>query len=267
MGNLLRFSEAHSRLGFERVRSTYTAKEIATQFGLSLRHVRRWTQQGLIPTAVGTPEGEIAYDFRALTHFRRVRELRNQGLSIKQIEAELHGQLNLFPESEGRLIQLPVKLTSFEEALRLHECGSPRAADLYLKAIEEDDYAADAYCNLGILDFEAGNVAGAFSRFTGALKHEPRHFEAHFNLAHLYFEAGDLRLARLHYELAAAIEPSFPDLYFNLGLVHAMANELEAALQSLRTARDLAPEDERAKVDQLLSSVKDAVQSASETPS
>ncbi len=265
MGNVIRFADARARLGFERIKSTYTVQEIAKQFGLSSRHIRRWTEERLIPTVHETGEEEARYDFRALTQFRRVRELRNKGLSIRQIEAELRGQLNLFPESEGQLIHLPAKLSPFEEALLLHERGDPRAADLYLKSIEQEEYAADAYCNLGILEFEAGKVTSAFSRFTNALKLDPRHFESHFNLAHLYFEAGDLRLARLHYEIAAEIEPRFPDLYFNLGLVHAMSNDLEAAIQTLHTAKDLAPEDEREKIDQFLSGVERALQSTSNT--
>jgi tetratricopeptide (TPR) repeat protein len=261
MGNVIRFAEARARSGLERVKATYSAGEIARQFGLSTRHIRRWTQEGLIHTVPGTPEDQVAYDYRALTQFRRVRELRNRGLSIKQIEAELRGQLNLFPAPEGELIRLPRKLTSFEEALLLHERADPKASELYLKAIGEEDCVADAFCNLGILEFESGNVSGSFDRFTSALAHDPRHFESHFNLAYLYFEAGDLRLAQLHYEMAARIEPNHPDVYFNLGLVHAAGNHLNAALDALRKARELAPEEEREKVEALLSSVEKAVQS------
>ncbi len=259
MGDVVQFKAAQSELGFERVKSTYSAREISRQFGLSERHIRRWTQEGLIQTAPDSPPGESRFDFRALDFFRRVRELRTQGLGFRQIEAQLHGQLSLFPEPEGILIPLPRRLTVFEEALFLHERGDARAAEFYLKAALEEDHAADAYCNLGILEFEAGEVASAFDRFTRALRHDPRHFESHFNLAHLYFESGDLRLARLHYEIAAEIEPDFADLYYNLGLVHAMTGEWQRAIGVLNHAKGLLPEDEVKRVDDLLSSVEKAM--------
>jgi DNA-binding transcriptional MerR regulator len=262
MADILQFpTEAAARLGFERVKSTYTAGEISQQFGLPRRTIRRWTDEGLIPTAPGSAEagGEALYDFQGLNRFRRVRELRARGLTLKQIDRELRGQLNLFSEPRGQLLQMPVRLSPFEEALRLHERRDPGAAQAYRDAIQADDYVADACCNLGILEYEAERVPGAFDCFTTALKHDPRHFESHFNLAYLYFETEDLRLARLHYELAAEIEPSFPNLYFNLGLVHAMRGDLERAETALTRVRELAPDDEALDVGDLLTKIQSAL--------
>ena len=259
MGNVIQFAGARSEGGFERVKSTYSVREISRQFGLKERHIRRWAQEGVVETVADLAEGELRFDFRALDVFRRVRELLHQGLTLRQIEAQLHGQLSLFPAPEAKLIQLPRRITPFEEALLLHERGDARATEFYLKAALEGDHAPDAFCNLGILEFEAGKVASAFDRFTQALRHDPRHFESHFNLAHLYFESGDMRLARLHYELAAEIEPSFADLYYNLGLVLAISGEWQQAAAALSHAKELVPEDEGKKVADLLSSVEKAL--------
>jgi tetratricopeptide (TPR) repeat protein len=260
MGNVVRFDDARESIGFERIKSSYSVREISRQFGLSERHVRRWAQEGWIPTTAGSAEGEISFDLRALTILRRVRDQRGLGRSIRQIEAEFGGQLNLFPEPEGQLIPLPRKTTPFEEALELHEHRDPRAADLYLEAALQGDHAPDAFCNLGILEFEEGKITSAFDRFTQALRLDARHFESHFNLAHLYFECGDLRLAKLHYEIAAEIEPAFADLYFNLGLVHAVTGELQSAVRVLHQAKELVPAEEGRKVDDLLSTVEGALE-------
>jgi len=261
MGNVIQFpSGTPSRFGFQRVQATYTVREISRLFGVSESYLRRWTREGLIQTAASADPGEMRYDIRSLRVFRRVRELRSQGLSLRQIDAELRGQLNLFPEPMGQLIQLPVRLTPFEEALLLHERKEyQKATECYLKAIQADDSIADAYCNLGILEFEGGNVSGAFDRFTASLSFEPRHFESHFNLANLYFEAGDLRLAQLHYELAGRIEPGFPNLHFNLGLVHAMNGNLEAAIEAMIRAKEVSPEIDLKQVDDLLASLRKAL--------
>ena len=199
-------SPVPSKAGYQPVKSSYTIKEIKQLFGLSEKTIRRWTEQGIIQASSPSQTPDFVYDFQALTQFRRVRELRAQGHSIRQIEAELQGQLNLFRVETGRLARL---LTPFEEALLLHEQGDPKAAEHYVEAINEGDNVAEAYCNLGILNLERGQLGAALDNFTLSLKNDPRHVEAHYNLANLYYDAGDLQLAKLHYEAAAQIEPGF----------------------------------------------------------
>ncbi|MEN3325482.1 MAG: hypothetical protein V7638_289 [Acidobacteriota bacterium] len=247
-------SPVPSKAGYQPVKSSYTVKEIKQLFGLSEKTIRRWTEQGIIQASSPSQTPDFVYDFQALTQFRRVRELRAQGHSIRQIEAELQGQLNLFRVETGRLARL---LTPFEEALLLHEQGDPKAADHYVEAINEGDNIAEAYCNLGIINLERGQLAAALDNFTLSLKNDPRHVEAHYNLANLYYDAGDLQLARLHYEAAAQIEPGFSLVYFNLSLVYHKLGDLEAASATLERYRRLEPEDEDLEVlNQLLKAMK-----------
>lgn len=244
-------SRVPAKADYQRVKSNYSIGEIKQLFGLSERTIRRWTEQGIIQATPANEPGEFTYDFQALTQFRRVRELKNQGQSIKQIEAELQGQLNLFrgPET-GRLSRL---LTPFEEALLLHEQGDATAAESYLEAIHNGDNVAEAYCNLGIINLDSGELGKALDNFTLSLKHEPRHVEAHYNLGNLYYDAGELPLAKLHYEVAAQIEPGFSLVYFNLALVYHKLRDLPNALAALEKYKQLAPDDaEIEAVDQLL---------------
>src|SRR6476661_1659350 len=109
-----------AKADYQRVKSSYSIREIKQMFGLSERTIRRWTETGIIQAAPAVNDEEAHYDFQALTLFRRVREMRSQGLTIKQIEAELQGQLSLF-RSEGGQLQVSRLLSPFEEALVLHE--------------------------------------------------------------------------------------------------------------------------------------------------
>src|SRR5947209_11042267 len=146
-----------AKADYQRVKSSYSVREIKQLFGLTERTVRRWTEAGII---FGTPVGEtgdFTYDFQALTLFRRVREMRAQGLTIKQIEAELQGQMSLF-RAEGGQMQVSRLLTPFEEALVLHEQGDATAVEFYEQAITEGDNIAEAFCNLGILELDCGNT-------------------------------------------------------------------------------------------------------------
>ncbi len=245
-------SPVPAKADYQRVKSSYSVREIKQMFGLGERTVRRWTETGIIH---GTPVGEtgnFTYDFHALTMFRRVREMRSHGLTIKQIEAELQGQMSLF-RPDSTQVQVARLLTPFEEALVLHEQGDITAADFYQQAITEGDNVAEAYCNLGIIELDRGNTIGALENFTQSLKNDPRHVEAHYNLANLYYDAGDFPLARLHYEAATQIEPNFSLVYYNLALVYHRLNKVAAAKQSLNRYKDLEPGDEEIElVDQLL---------------
>lgn len=241
-----------AKADYQRVKSSYSVREIKQLFGLSERTVRRWTEAGII---LGTPAGDtgdFTYDFQALTLFRRVREMRSQGLTIKQIEAELQGQMSLF-RAEASHVQVSRLLTPFEEALVLHEQGDATAVEFYREAIGEGDNVAEAFCNLGIIELDSGDTIGALENFTQSLKNDPRHVEAHYNLANLYYDAGDFPLARLHYEAAIQIEPNFSLVYYNLALVYHRLNNVEGARQALNKYKDLEPGDEEIElVDQLL---------------
>jgi tetratricopeptide (TPR) repeat protein len=250
-------SPVPSKADYQRVKSSYSVKEIKQLFGLTEKTIRRWTEQGIIQASPSSQGAEVIYDFQALTQFRRIRELRSQGHSIRQIEAELQGQLHLFRAEPSRVSRL---LTPFEEALLLHEQGDASATEHYIEAIKEGDNVAEAYCNLGIINLEKAELAKALDHFTLSLKNDPRHVEAHYNLANLYYDAGDLQLAKLHYEVAAQIEPGFSLVYFNLSLVYHKLGDLSGALGALERYRQLEPEDEDIEVlNQLLKAIQNAI--------
>lgn len=247
-------SPVPTKADYQRVKSAYSIKEIKQLFGLSEKTIRRWTEQGIIQAAPTSTATSLVYDFNALTQFRRVRELRAQGHSIKQVEAELQGQLNLFRVETPSVTRL---LTPFEEALLLHEQGDTAAAEHYLEAIKEGDNVAEAYCNLGIINLERSQISSALDNFTLSLKNDPRHVEAHYNLANLYYDAGDLSLAKLHYEAAAQIEPGFSLVYFNLSLVYHKLGDLDSASATLEKYLQLEPDDEDLEVlNRLLKAMK-----------
>src|SRR5437870_698757 len=180
--------------------------------------------------------------------YKRVRKRAKPG--------ESPDQLHLFPQSTAQILDIGSELSRFEQALMLDERGDPKAAELYAKAIAEQDCVADAYCNLGIIESQNGKTAKAFDLFTTSLKHDPRHSVSHYNLGNLYFEVEDLRLAQIHYEIAAEVDPSFANVYFNLALVQAMKNDLRAAVGSLSKYQELAPEAEGLMAGELLDNLK-----------
>ena len=165
-------------------------------------------------------------------------------------------QLDLFLPPPARIANFSSAMSVFEQALLCDERGEAQAAELYARAIENQECVADAFCNLGIIESKKGNTAKAFDCFTTALKHDPRHAEAHYNLANLYFEVNDFRLAHLHYEMAAEVDPTFANVYFNLALVQSLNHELAAAIATLTKYQGLVPADEARHADELLRSLR-----------
>ncbi len=165
-------------------------------------------------------------------------------------------QLDLF--SAGKVVSLH-KLSRFEEALMLDDLGDKKAKEVYQKAIAEGDSVADAYCNLGILESQEGNISKAIDCFTKCLKENPRHFEAHYNLANLYAEVGNLALAKVHYQISIEVEPYFPNSHFNLGLTLAMNKEIEEAVHSLQSYCRLVSSHDRIQAEELIASLSRSI--------
>lgn len=164
--------------------------------------------------------------------------------SSKKARKSKDGQLDIFVPHDKKVVEMTGSLTPFEEALVHDEKGSQKARLFYEKAISKNDQPADAWCNLGILEYQEENKSKAVSCFTQSLKEDPRHFEAHYNLANVYLDMENLPLAQLHYEVASDIDKDHPDVFYNLGVVYAMQKEFQKAISSLEKHLNLVPTKE-----------------------
>lgn len=178
----------------------------------------------------------------------------------KKKTAKFENQLDLFTSSKGRILHLPRSMGLFDEALLLDERGDDRARSAYLEAIAAGDSAADAYCNLGILESQQGKTAEAFDCFTRSLKENPRHIESHYNLGNLYFETEDFKLARIHFEMAIEINSQYANAHFNLGLVYALEKNFSEAARAFGRYVELVPENDGIKAQGLLSSLRQSLE-------
>lgn len=175
-----------------------------------------------------------------------------------KIELTRTNQIDLFSQQspETNIYIMSSNLSPFEEALMLDDRGDEGAKDAYKKAVTEEDSPADAYCNLGILEYESGSTVKAIDCFTKSLKSDPRHFESHYNLANLYSELGNLPLAKTHYEFARELKPDFPDICFNLGLVYAMTRDFDSAVKILSEYKDMVSPEDSSNADKLIESIR-----------
>lgn len=211
------------------------------------------------------PDNVIRFPVEAVTRFGFTRADKAPTRTDKM---ELEGQLTLFmgdPDTDhtreaGVVVPLPLQMSPFEEALMLDDKGDERAEDIYIKAIENDDRAADAWCNLGVLRSLDGDYDTAFDCFAQSIAMDPHHSESHYNIANLYFEIGDLRVARTHYEIALDTYPDFSNAWFNYGLVTALSEDYQTAFAALNRYKELTPEaDHDGIADELLGYIQTAI--------
>jgi tetratricopeptide (TPR) repeat protein len=184
----------------------------------------------------------------------------------KATRMEAEGQMNMFdtgaPDAArlGDVVPLPLQTGLFETAIMLDDRNDPRAEDMYLRAAEEGDYPADAWCNLGVLKSIRRDLDRAFECFAQSLSVEPRHAESHYNIGNLYFEYGDLKLARMHYEKAIECDPDLASAYFNLGLVTALTEDYKTAYDALSHYKRIAPDEDMSVADELMRYLQSAIQ-------
>ncbi len=178
----------------------------------------------------------------------------------KQKIAEDHGQMNLFEaKAEGRVVNFS-SLTHFDAALRYDEAGDlKKAKEMYQSAIGKNQRKADAYCNLGIIEFKQHQNIKAINCFTQAIQQNPRHYQAHYNLGNLYSEEKNYPLAKFHYQVAIELAPDFINAYYNLGLVLAMMKDYQLAVSILTQYRCLAPENDIGNTDDLIEGLKHSI--------
>jgi tetratricopeptide (TPR) repeat protein len=181
---------------------------------------------------------------------------------------EAAGQMNLFvgettpgvaPGRMGAVVPLPLQVSPFEAAILLDDNDDPRAEDAYRRAISENDFVPDAWCNLGVLKSIKRDLNAAFECFAQSLASDPMHAESHYNIGNLYFEFGDLKLARMHYEKAIECDGELASAYFNLGLVTALSEDYQKAYDSLAHYRSIAPPEEIGVADDLMRYLRSAI--------
>lgn len=147
-------------------------KELADTAGTTVRTVRYYHQEGLLPVPPGTPRN---YSFAHLVRLTRIRHLTSSGLSLEQIQALLHKEPNdvtheleatkqaidahieellrqrarleeLQAQDSPTEIPLPQKVSNFYDMLIKHDT----TGDLH-KTIRREKHVVEVLCHLGIL--------------------------------------------------------------------------------------------------------------------
>ncbi len=110
------------------------------------------------------------------------------------------------------------------------------------QALKADPESADAYLNLGMVEYHLGDTAKAIPHLHRATELLPESFEAHYGLALAYLRARNTGEGIRELERARQINPRHPDAAYNLGIVLLGQGKAEDAARLFNETRQLGPD-------------------------
>jgi len=141
-----------------------------------------------------------------------------------------------------------------------------KAEESFRHILELDANNLDAIRGLGNVHFDRDEYAKAIEAYTRYLTLKPDDVSVRTDLGTMHLYNGDAEKAFAEYDKAIAQDPKFFQAYHNLGVAYAQQGQMDKALDTLRRARELAPDDStRQQVDALIDRVTKEGQRAGST--
>lgn len=122
------------------------------------------------------------------------------------------------------------------------------AAHNYREALKLDSCFADAWNNLGTLQFEQHKYEKALESYNQAILCNPQFMDTYFNRSNVLYELNNLELALKDLQ---KIQQKFPDtsiVYFSRGLIYTKLQQYDSAKRAFRKAKSLNPKDVEATI-------------------
>jgi tetratricopeptide (TPR) repeat protein len=117
---------------------------------------------------------------------------------------------------------------------------------LWRTTIAKDPNSWIAYNNLGVVQFEKGNVDDAVAKYEHSLQLHPDYPEAHYNLGTARLQQGQADDAIRECELALKLLPNDPDTHVVLGNAFLAEDDVDQAIREYAKALTIRPNDSNA---------------------
>jgi tetratricopeptide (TPR) repeat protein len=132
----------------------------------------------------------------------------------------------------------------FAHARKLQEAGSfPHAEQLYRQILKADPSHANAWCFLGILQYEQGQLEEAALSFRQLILLQPSNAEAQNNLGFVFDLQQKYDEAIAHYREALRLNPLHDNAHYNLAIVLHKQGKLDEARAGFQQALRVKPDD------------------------
>ncbi len=113
---------------------------------------------------------------------------------------------------------------------------------LFRQAIRKDPEFWEAYYNLGIVYFNAGNYSKALEQFDKLIKALPKFSKPYYGRGLIYLKKGDYDLALKDFEHVRDLNPNDYQAYYYIGRVLRKQGKFKEAEKSLKKATEINPD-------------------------
>ena len=103
-----------------------------------------------------------------------------------------------------------------------------------------------AYNNLGVVQFQKGDLDDAIKKYEQSLRLNPDYPEAHYNLGSALLQKGQIEEAIEHSRKALQLQPNDPDAHVVLGNAFMAKQDVDGAIDQYAQALALRPDDSNA---------------------
>jgi tetratricopeptide (TPR) repeat protein len=131
-------------------------------------------------------------------------------------------------------------ISYYKQWLNLPECGA------YPKIINEMDFDALQYCNLGSAWLEKGKLDKAVSYYKRAIQVNPGYAAAFNNLGVVYAKKGMYDRALQNYKKALSLDPEYTAVLMNLGIAFVKLCEYDEAKKHFDKVLEMDPRNTKA---------------------
>ena len=237
-----------------------TPAMLSQMLKVSVHRIRRWERMGLI-RAVSHVCRLPFFDFQEVASARRLAELVDAGVPVKEIQASLAQLENVVGVGARPLAQLEI-LASDRHLLyrdergllktaggqRLFEfAGPPPAAPPEKEAVVEHPalgedrsrWTAHDWFEEGRRLADEGVLAGAVEAFRMSLMEDADAPEVQFHLAEALYRQGNVGGALERYHVAAELDHNYIEAWTQIGCLHAELGQLAPAIDAFDIALDI----------------------------
>ncbi len=116
----------------------------------------------------------------------------------------------------------------------------------YPKILDEKEFEAVQFCNLGLAWYESGDYAKAIELYKRAIELNPVYAPAFNNLGVAYAKQGRFDQALRCYKKATEIDPDYATAFNNIGVAFFKLNDWQKATEYFEKAVDADPDYDRA---------------------
>ena len=116
----------------------------------------------------------------------------------------------------------------------------------YPKILNEKEFEAIHFCNLGVAWYEKGDYKKAIGYFKKAVKLSPNYAAAFNNLGVAYAKQGNFDVAMECYRKATSINPNYAAAFSNIGVAFYKLSYLQKAVEYFDKAIEADPKYDRA---------------------